>query len=1074
MTKGKRLIETAFPLAEASAASLHEKNMRHGHISTLHLWPARRPLAASRAALIAALTSDPPSDAERAQAVKKLGGRLVSKKEGRKESSRSVEVDKVEAEGGVLWWGHERSSEMDWFRERILEAHGGKRPRVLDPFSGGGAIPLEALRLGCDVVANDLNPVAWFLLRCTLEYPHRLAGKTAPLPDFGRRDPVFAQTFLKGLGFKGKNLAVALERMTGETNRTDALFDTGSDEEPWKEAEFGWHVMAWGGYVLSEARRTLAARYPVYAHWEPLTPGLDYAPRDIRLVEPDVDGNVDVAPLNDKIGLDRLKDPRTPRWVAKPTVAYLWARTVKCKSCRATVPLLKTRWLCKKDDKRVALAMTPNADRTGVEFDVICDVPVPTGTAAQKRQADQVSGGGTMSRTGVRCPCCDGLMTMEDMRYEGKNGRLGQTITAVIINGLSGKQYRNPTSHERTVSVVCEDEIDELYSCLPGGRLTEPTPRSGSGASRAFSVAGYGLQTWESLFTQRQLITMGILANEIRKLPGALAGQGYSQEWIEPLTAYAALALDRMADYGSAICSWHNSKELIRNTFGRFALPMVWDFAEVNPLSGVTGDFTGAVEWISKVCLHTSTAAKHGNISPIRSGSAATIDGEYDAIVTDPPYYDAIPYSDLMDFFYVWLRRSLYGLFSDVDHAFAAPLGPKWDHEKGDGELIDDATRFGGDRQASKKNFEDGMAAVFKRCNDVLKQDGILVIVFANKSPDAWETLVGAVIRAGFVVEGSLPIQTEMGSRTRSHNSGALSSSVWLVCRKRPVSAQRGWATAVVRQMRDNIAVQMRRFWDAGIRGPDFVWAATGPALEAYSRHPVVLREATASGRAEPMPVSEFLREVRRLVVEFAVGRVLRPDEGDGDAAALDDVTTYYVLHRDTFGLADAPVGASILYATSCGVSDAQLVDQYELLGRTGAKRGSVEQLDDDEDAAADENVDVDAVSSGGGSKVRLLRWDERRRKSLGLEGVGGKGPPMIDCLHRTMRLWKEGDQAKVDAYVEQSATVRDKIFAHLVQAVIELARRDGRSDEASLLESISNHLRSRSGVSAPRQANLI
>lgn len=1073
MTQGKRLIETAFPLTEASAASLHEKNMRHGHISTLHLWPARRPLAASRAALIAALTPDPGSDDERSQAVRRLGGRLVSRKEGRKENARSVEVDKVEAEGGVLWWGHEGSTEMDWFRERIRQAHGGERPRVLDPFSGGGAIPLEALRLGCDVTANDLNPVAWFLLRCTLEYPHRLAGLTAPLPEFARRDPGFAQTFLKALGYKGRKLASAMERMAGGHDEAASLFEAGADDAPWNDAELGWHVMAWGGFVLAQARRALAARYPIYAHWEPLEPGLAHEPRDPRLLATRVDGTIDVSLLNHEADRDRLKDPRTPRWVPKPTVAYLWARTVKCKSCRATVPLLKTRWLCKKDGKRVALAMSPNSERTGVEFKVVSDIAEPTGTAAQKRQTDAALGGGTMSRTGVSCPCCNGLMTMEDMRYEGKNGRLGQVMTCVVVNGPAGKEYRDPTAHEREVSIVETDEIHDLYSSIPGGLPNEPTPRSGSGASRAFSVAGYGLETWDSLFTRRQIATMGFLVGEIRKLPALLAEHGYPEPWIEPLTAYMAVAVDRTADFGSSLCSWIKTLEAIRGTFGRFALPMVWDFAEVNPLSGVTGDFSGAVEWITKVCLHTSKAAGFGSVNSIRSGTAATIEGEFDAIITDPPYYDAIPYSDLMDFFYVWLRRSLSGLFPEIDRAFAAPLGPKWDHDKGDGELIDDANRFGGDRQASKKNFEDGMATVFKRCNDVLKPDGVLVIVFANKSADAWETLVGAVIRAGFVVEGSLPIQTERGARNRSINSAALSSSVWLVCRKRPAGAQRGWSTAVVRQMRSNIAVQMRRFWDAGIRGPDFVWAATGPALEAYSRHPVVSREGSASGRAETMPVSEFLREVRRLVVEFAVGRVLRPEDGDGEAGALDDVTTYYVLHRDTFGLAETPVGAAILYATSCGVSDAQLVDQYELLGRLGAGR-SVAAPDDEDDVADEEEVEVDGGSSGGGSKVRLLRWDERRRKNLGLEGIAGKAPPMIDCLHRLMKLWREGDQGKVDAYVEQSAAVRDKVFAHLVQAIIELARRDGKTDEASLLESISNHLRSRSGISAPRQANLL
>ena len=213
---------------------------------------------------------------------------------------------------------------------------------------------------------------------------------------------------------------------------------------------------------------------------------------------------------------------------------------------------------------------------------------------------------------------------------------------------------------------------------------------------------------------------------------------------------------------------------------------------------------------------------------------------EFDLICTDPPYYDAIPYSDLMDFFHVWLRRVLHGLSPEIDAAFAAPLGPKWDTDEEDGELIDDASRFGGDRSASKRSYEDGMSRAFGRFHASLRDDGRLVVVFANKNPEAWETLVSALIRAGFVVTGSWPVQTERQNRQRSLSSAALASSIWIVCRKRPTAARAGWDRRVLGEMRTNITNQLREFWDAGIRGPDFVWAATGPALEAYSRHPVV------------------------------------------------------------------------------------------------------------------------------------------------------------------------------------------------------------------------------------------
>ena len=335
---------------------------------------------------------------------------------------------------------------------------------------------------------------------------------------------------------------------------------------------------------------------------------------------------------------------------------------------------------------------------------------------------------------------------------------------------------------------------------------------------------------------------------------------------------------------------------------------------------------------------------------------------------------------------------------------------------------------------------------------------------------------MGALIRAGFVVDGSLPIQTEQSSRMRAISSAALSSSVWLVCRKRPSAARPGFAAPVLVEMRQKIRTQMHRFWDAGIRGPDFVWAATGPALEAYSRHPVVRRETSTTGQPEMLPVAEFLREVRRLVVEFAVGRVLKPAEAEGDdPGGLDDVTTYYVLHRDSFGMTEAPIGACILYAISCGLKDTDLTDTFDILVRTGGKSDATDIEDEDAaDADADAEDDDASGGEGTGSKVRLRRWDQRKRKTLGLEGAGGRPVPLIDRVHRLMQLWKAGDVTKVNAFLDDAGLARDALFAQLIQALIELANRDGRGDEAPILESISNHLRSRAGVSSPAQAPLL
>jgi adenine-specific DNA methylase len=504
-------------------------------------------------------------------------------------------------------------------------------------------------------------------------------------------------------------------------------------------------------------------------------------------------------------------------------------------------------------------------------------------------------------------------------------------------------------------------------------------------------------------------------------------------------------------------------------------LSIAWDYAEVNPLSEVTGGYLGAVAWISKAVAHTCEATASAPAAKITLASATETAGEYDAIITDPPYYDAIPYSDLMDFFHVWLRRALFGFNAEYDKVFSSLTGPKWDNEAKDGELVDQPGRFEANQTVSRQTYEDGMARVFSASNKALTQDGVLVIVFANKQPAAWGSLVGALIRAGFVVDASWPIKTERAVRTNAIATASLSSSVWLVCRKRQALAKPGYDRPVLAAMRAKIKDQMRRFWDAGIRGPDFLWAATGPALEAYSQHPVVLREATTSGAKEAMPVAEFLREVRRLVVEFAVGRVLRPDGSESAAAGMDDVTTYYILHRETFGLADAPVGAAILYALSCGLSESDLSDRWEILAHgKGATTASDAEDDEAEDADGDEGEEDGDGGKGSGSTVRLRPWDARKRKTLGLEGIGGKPVPLIDRLHRLMALWKVADIAKVDAFLADTGLARDPLFVQVVQAVVELARRDGKTDETALLESISNHIQSRSGLAAARQPVLI
>ena len=389
-----RLIEVDFPLEQVSLDSVHEKNVRHGHISTLHIWPARRPLAACRATLIATLLPDPGNAAERKEIYRRLAGEVVESVQTEQRNGRTVERRRRETSGGILHWGREDVADLNWFRERILEAHGGRAPRVLDPFAGGGAIPLEAMRLGCDVTAVDINPVAWFILKCALDYPHRLAERTLPLPAFARADRDFVGALLKSKGFRGnalaRRLAVLGHGTEGDETVPALIDDLRTRDDVVFQADLAWQVRAWGQSVLARARVALAKHYPNYAEFQPLSQGCSsFEARPLALLPPDGNGRTDAGPLNDGFDPVYLDDPSNPRWVAKPTVAYLWARTVRCKNCRAVVPLLKTRWLCKKQNKRVLLTMIERADGTGVDFGIEAGVSRVGGNEAQRREHDK-------------------------------------------------------------------------------------------------------------------------------------------------------------------------------------------------------------------------------------------------------------------------------------------------------------------------------------------------------------------------------------------------------------------------------------------------------------------------------------------------------------------------------------------------------------------------------------------------------------------------------------------------------------------------------------------------------------
>ncbi len=1044
MDEKPRLIEVAFPVKQASLASVHEKNVRHGHISTLHIWPARRPLAACRAALLATLLPDPGDPEKRQALLDKIGGRpTVKLVKTTDENGTTVTEEKETLEGGVLAWGQEQDTSMEEFRTLIRQYFGNRAPKVLDPFAGGGAIPLEAMRLGCEVTASDINPVAWFILKCTLDYPQQFAGKKWPLPDFVKEWPDFIEDFLSGKIKKRKGKA----KVHFSDPHQPILKDEVSDNHYKKsadvflpEADLAWHVRAWGRWVLERSRADLASRYPV------------------------IDG--------------------------EPTVAYLWARTARDKvEPYGRIPLLKTFWLSKKKGKRAAILPIPNTDKSGVFFKMIDEkffsqelknlhynYPHLRHWEVSPDNFNNFLSKGTMNRAGAWSPCTGrpGLiaLTLDDIRRQGHQGLLGKQMTAVVVEAMvpgrksTFKKYRLPLDEELGASQVEDEDLNLVFDEIPFGMPLEPTPEGGgSGASRAFSIHKYGIKKWSEMFNQRQLLALGVIVKHTRKAIEEIASRNDEKALnsAEAIGAYLSMIVDRVADRGSANCSWTVNWNKIRNTFGRFALPMVWDFCESVTTIETSGGYPGQMDLVAKFVDHALKIEYTSIPVDISQKSATTnVVNCFDIILTDPPYYDAIPYSDLMDFFYVWIRRSQYGIIPQITAAFSAPLSPKWNHETNDGELIDDETRFGGNKAISKRVYEDGMAKAFQSCFNALHEDGRLVVVFANKEVDAWETLIAALIRGGAVVTASWPIQTEMPNRVRNVAAAALASSVWIVSRKRSESAIVGWEEDVLGQMKQKLFAPrealgsrniLQYYFDLGIRGPDFMWAALGPALEAYSAHPFVKKLAGGI-----MTVPDFLKEVRRLVLQFSLGELPGFKElqqktlGRGDTVELDSVTQYYLLHRAYFGLEPAPAGACILYANACGINESELKIVWNIIEQGGkSKKGR---------PSADETEDVEDEIESKGNQYRLLSWQERvKSENLG-DSRTGMSAPLIDRLHRMMFLFQQNRVSEVQQSFDNWGLASDRAFPPLLQAVRELALRDSQDTERRLVEALATQLK--------------
>jgi len=900
MNNFRRFIEESFPVKEVGEESAREKNIRHGHISTMHIWWARRPLAASRATAYAALTPA-PKDAE----------------EWQKKRDFLIQLS--------LWENSNNQSLLERARREILEANGGVPPKVLDPFSGGCSYPLEALRLGCESYANDYNPVAVLIEKATLEYPQKFGRPFEGMPDWAKPQPQ-RQDAKAQSGKRGK-------KKQGEQ---PALFDPTTGSEPTGFNPLLNAVRYWGEWVLEEARKELEGFYPSDPN--------DYVP-----------------------------------------IGYFWAHTVPCQNpnCGQNIPLLRRFWLVNKSKKKVALY--PKVSKGRLEFQLVGDGygKWPDGFDASN---------GTVARAVATCPMCGSVIDGTTTRRLFKDGHSGEVMLAIVSSSRkqTGKVYRVATEKDEKVYLLAKKFLqtkrDELLADWGIDPVPdEPTPDGrGGGAERAFSVRNYGLDTWGDLFNERQKTALIVFGQKVREAYNKILTQNASTEFAEAIAVYLAIIFNRLTDKCSNLVVFDVGFEKIQHVFGRQTLPVVWDYIEVNPFTDV--GWPNMKEWVELSINHLSEIIG-SDTQPkdsVTQSSATRLpypDNYFDAILTDPPYYDNVPYSYLSDFFYVWLKRTLGHVLPGL---LSTPLTPKVN------EIVTYSNLEGG-LEAGKQFFEDNLKIAFQEMQRVLRPDCIATIVYAHKSTEGWETVINALLDSGLVITGAWPINTEMPNRMRASESAALASSIYIVARKSKRQST-GFYNDVRTELNQYLDAKLHRLWEEGIGGGDFFIAAIGSAIEVFGKYEQVMDYEGNIVRAD-----RLLEEVRAIATNYAVKQILHDDF----ATEVSPIARFYVLWRWNYGEALVPFDEANKLAHSCGL------DLSLQFGKNGFIKKEKEF-------------------------ARLLGPQGRKLDDL------DDPRDMIDVMHKALLLWEKGQRGEMVKALADRGFGKSEAFYRVAQAISE------------------------------------
>lgn len=791
----KKLIEVALPLEAINMESAREKSIRHGHPSTLHLWWARRPLAACRAVLWASLVDDPsswpdkfPTEEDQKQERQRLFdilGRITietDKKGNTKQvvrglvswddvndpKSKVLEAGQREIARCLAWdRGEDPPTKPDAVREYIAKY----APPAYDPFAGGGSIPLEAQRLGLEAHASDLNPVAVLINKALIEIP----------PKFKDQPPVNPEDRQK----KGMS--------------------------SWKGAQgLAADVRYYGKWMRDEAFKQIGHLYPTVA-----------LPKEYGGGEATV-------------------------------IAWLWARTIKCPNpvCGCEMPLVRSFQLSTKKGKEAWVE--PVIDHTQTPPTIQFEVKTGAGKAPE----------GTVSRKGAQCIACEQPVALDYVRMEGKAKRMRAQMMAIVAEGDRRRIYLSPNQEHEHIAVSEVPLWQPEADLVPNSRHVTPVV--------------YGMTTHAELFTQRQLASLTTLSDLVDKTRQHILQTGASEEYVNAVATYLGLATGRAAESGSSLSRWQSTGDKVAGTFARQALPMLWDYAEVNHFSSSTRNFIDAVEWVAEATEQTPASSS----AYVRQLDAAANDKNINncLLSTDPPYYDNVPYADLSDFFYVWLRPALGTIYSEI---FSTLLTPKTS------ELVADPFRQGG-REKAQSFFENGLRQAFSRMKDITAIEYPLTVYYAFKQAEAddeeeeesstisstgWETMLEGLIQAGFTITGTLPVRTERSARTRSLGSNALASSIVLVCRPRPTDAAKITRRQFLTELKRELPRALKTLQQGNVAPVDLAQASIGPGMAVFSQYAAVLEND-----GSPMRVRTALQLINQILDEF-----LTEQEGEFD-----------------------------------------------------------------------------------------------------------------------------------------------------------------------------------------------